>query len=76
MSAVGPALGQIAALVLALVIAVPLLGRYLAHIYTSEKHLAVERRELVGRGVGARGLLGVQAALSLARGEKQRRDVE
>ena len=43
MSAVGPALGQIAVLVVALVIAVPLLGRYLARVYTSEKHLAIER---------------------------------
>ncbi|HEY1116796.1 MAG TPA: potassium-transporting ATPase subunit KdpA, partial [Acidimicrobiales bacterium] len=43
MSAVGPAIAQIAVLVLALVVAVPLLGRHLAHLYTSEKHLAVER---------------------------------
>ncbi|WP_395658910.1 potassium-transporting ATPase subunit KdpA [Nocardioides sp.] len=43
MSAVGPAIGQVAVLVVALVVAVPLLGRYLAHVYTSEKHLAVER---------------------------------
>ena len=38
-----PALGQIAALVLLLALTVPLLGRHLAHIYTSDKHLAVER---------------------------------
>ncbi len=43
MSAVGPAIGQIAVLVVALVVTVPWLGRYLAHMYTSEKHLAVER---------------------------------
>ena len=43
MSEVGPALGQIAVLVVALVIAVPYLGRYLAHVYTSPRHLAVER---------------------------------
>jgi K+-transporting ATPase ATPase A chain len=42
-SAVGPAVGQILALVLALAIAVPLLGRYLAHVLTSDRHLAVER---------------------------------
>ena len=43
MSAVGPAIGQVTALLLALAVAVPLLGRYLAHLYTSEKHLGVER---------------------------------
>jgi K+-transporting ATPase ATPase A chain len=43
MSEVLPALGQIAALVLLLALTVPLLGRFLAHIYTSDKHLAVER---------------------------------
>ncbi|GAA4744247.1 potassium-transporting ATPase subunit KdpA [Nocardioides endophyticus] len=43
MSSLAPALGQIAVLVIALAIAVPLLGRYLAHVYTSTKHLAVER---------------------------------
>jgi potassium-transporting ATPase potassium-binding subunit len=43
MSEVLPALGQIAALVLLLALTVPLLGRYLAHIYTSDKHLAPER---------------------------------
>ncbi|MBZ5740152.1 potassium-transporting ATPase subunit KdpA [Nocardioides mangrovi] len=43
MSDVAPALGQIAVLVAALAVAVPFLGRYLAHVYTSEKHLAVER---------------------------------
>ena len=43
MSEVLPALGQIAALVLLLALTVPLLGRHLAHIYTSDKHLAPER---------------------------------
>ena len=43
MSEVLPALGQIAALVLLLALTVPLLGRYLAHIYTSDRHLAPER---------------------------------
>jgi hypothetical protein len=43
MSEVLPALGQIGALVLLLALTVPLLGRYLAHIYTSDKHLAAER---------------------------------
>jgi len=38
-----PALGQIGVLVVALVVAVPLLGRYLAQVYTSPKHLTVER---------------------------------
>jgi K+-transporting ATPase ATPase A chain len=42
-SSLAPALGQIAVLVIALTIAVPFLGRYLAHVYTSKKHLAVER---------------------------------
>jgi len=42
-SALGPAIAQIAVLVVALAVAGPLLGRYLAGIYTSEKHLAVER---------------------------------
>jgi K+-transporting ATPase ATPase A chain len=42
-SSLAPALGQIAVLVIALAITVPLLGRYLAHVYTSKKHLAVER---------------------------------
>jgi K+-transporting ATPase ATPase A chain len=42
-SSLAPALGQIAVLVVALVIAVPLLGRYLAHVYTTPQHLAVER---------------------------------
>jgi K+-transporting ATPase A subunit len=42
-SEIAPALAQIAVLVIALAIAVPLLGRYLAHVYTSPKHLAVER---------------------------------
>jgi K+-transporting ATPase ATPase A chain len=42
-SSLGPALAQILVLVAALAVAVPLLGRYLAHIYTSPKHLAVER---------------------------------
>jgi len=43
MSEVGPALGQVAVLVAALAIAVPFLGRYLAHVYTSPRHLAAER---------------------------------
>ena len=43
MSELAPALGQIAVLVLLLAICVPLLGRFLAHVYTSERHLAVER---------------------------------
>ncbi|HEU5036196.1 MAG TPA: potassium-transporting ATPase subunit KdpA [Nocardioides sp.] len=43
MSAVGPAVGQVAALVVALAVAVPLLGRHLARTYTTPKHLAVER---------------------------------
>jgi potassium-transporting ATPase potassium-binding subunit len=38
-----PALGQIGALVLLLALTVPLLGRYLAHVFTSERHLGVER---------------------------------
>jgi K+-transporting ATPase ATPase A chain len=42
-SEVLPALGQIAALVVLLGLTVPLLGRYLTHVYTSERHLAVER---------------------------------
>ncbi len=43
MSSLAPALAQIAVLVVALVAAVPLLGRYLAQVYTSPKHLSVER---------------------------------
>lgn len=43
MSSLAPALGQIAVLVAALAVAVPFLGRYLAHVYTSRRHLAVER---------------------------------
>ncbi|WP_243058438.1 potassium-transporting ATPase subunit KdpA [Nocardioides sp. SR21] len=43
MSSLAPALGQIAVLVIALAVAVPFLGRYLAHTYTSQRHLAVER---------------------------------
>jgi potassium-transporting ATPase potassium-binding subunit len=42
-SQVLPALGQILALVVLLALTVPLLARYLAATYTSEKHLAVER---------------------------------
>ena len=38
-----PALGQIGALALLLALTVPLLARYLAHIYTSDRHLAPER---------------------------------
>ncbi|MCW2793541.1 MAG: kdpA [Nocardioides sp.] len=43
MSSLAPALGQVAVLVAALALAVPFLGRYLAHVYTSPRHLAVER---------------------------------
>ena len=43
MSELAPALGQIAILIIALAVAVPFLGRYLAHVYTSPRHLAVER---------------------------------
>ncbi len=43
MSELAPALGQIAVLVVALAVAVPFLGRYLAGVYTSPQHLAVER---------------------------------
>jgi potassium-transporting ATPase potassium-binding subunit len=43
MSSLAPALGQIAVLVAALALTVPFLGRYLAHVYTSPKHLTVER---------------------------------
>jgi K+-transporting ATPase ATPase A chain len=42
-SQLGPALGQIGVLLVLLAVTVPFLGRYLAHVYTSEKHLAVER---------------------------------
>ena len=43
MSDVLPALGQIAALVVLLVLTVPALARFLAHTYTSDRHLAIER---------------------------------
>ena len=43
MSAPLPALGQIIALVVLLALTVPLLGRFLAQVYTSDRHLAVER---------------------------------
>lgn len=43
MSEVAPALGQVGVLVLALGVTVPVLGRYLAHTYTAERHLAPER---------------------------------
>ncbi|GAB3200849.1 potassium-transporting ATPase subunit KdpA [Nocardioides hungaricus] len=43
MSGLAPALGQIAVLVVALAVAVPLLGRYLAHVYTTGRHLTIER---------------------------------
>ncbi|MFC5175572.1 potassium-transporting ATPase subunit KdpA [Nocardioides taihuensis] len=43
MSELAPTLGQIALLLVALAVAVPLLGRALAAIYTSEKHLGVEK---------------------------------
>jgi K+-transporting ATPase ATPase A chain len=42
-SGLGPALGQIGVLLVGLAVTVPFLGRYLAHVYTSERHLAVER---------------------------------
>ena len=43
MSDTTAALLQIGALLVLLVVCVPFLARYLAHIYTSPKHLAVER---------------------------------
>lgn len=43
MSEVLPALGQVLALALLLVATVPLLARHLAHTYTGERHLVVER---------------------------------
>jgi len=43
MSATTAAILQILVLVAALAVAVPLLGRYLASVYTSERHLRVER---------------------------------
>ena len=43
MSELAPLLGQLAFLVAALLVTAPLLGRYLAHVYTSPRHLAVER---------------------------------
>ncbi|CAN5603591.1 potassium-transporting ATPase subunit KdpA [soil metagenome] len=43
MSELAPALGQLLVLVALLALTVPVLGRFLAHLYTSEKHLAVER---------------------------------
>ena len=43
MSELLPALGQIGALVVLLALTVPLLARYLATVYTSERHLGVER---------------------------------
>lgn len=43
MSATLPALGQVLALVLLLAVCVPFLGRHLAGVYTSDRHLAVER---------------------------------
>lgn len=43
MSELAPALGQLAVLVAVLAVSVPFLGRYLAHVYTSPKHLRVER---------------------------------
>ncbi|WP_193613211.1 potassium-transporting ATPase subunit KdpA [Nocardioides lijunqiniae] len=42
MSDVLPAIGQVLLLVAALAAAVPLLGRHLAHLYTSPRHLRVE----------------------------------
>jgi K+-transporting ATPase ATPase A chain len=43
MSETLPALGQVLLLVVLLALAVPFLGRYLAAVYTSPRHLAVER---------------------------------
>ncbi|HCB05075.1 MAG TPA: potassium-transporting ATPase subunit KdpA, partial [Nocardioides bacterium] len=43
MSETWPALGQLLALVVLLVVTVPPLARLLAHVYTSEHHLAAER---------------------------------
>ncbi len=43
MRALTPALGQIGALVVLLALTVPLLARHLAQVYTSERHLGVER---------------------------------
>lgn len=43
MSELVPAVGQVLVLVVVLVLAVPLLGRHLAHTYTAPGHLAVER---------------------------------
>jgi K+-transporting ATPase ATPase A chain len=43
MSATTAAVLEIAALVAALAVSTPLLGRYLAHVYTSQRHLKVER---------------------------------
>lgn len=42
MSSLAPALGQVAVLAVALAVAVPWVGRYLANVYTTEKDLAVE----------------------------------
>ncbi len=43
MSEVAPAVGQVALLVLALVVTVPVTGRYLARVYTSPSHSRAER---------------------------------
>ena len=43
MSATAAAVLQILVLVAALAVSVPLLGRYLARVYTAERHLRVER---------------------------------
>lgn len=43
MSELLPALGQVGALALLLVLTVPLLARHLAHTYTSDRHLGAER---------------------------------
>lgn len=43
MSSVPAAIGQIAVLAILLIVTVPFVGKYLAHIYTSEKHWRVER---------------------------------
>ncbi|WP_370250353.1 potassium-transporting ATPase subunit KdpA [Nocardioides sp.] len=43
MSATGPAIAQILALVLLVALVVPFVGRLLAHLYTPPRHLALER---------------------------------
>ncbi len=43
MSELAPAIGQVAVLLMALAVAVPLLGVHLAHVYTSDRHWPPER---------------------------------